>query len=157
MTITPGKIVLPGSVEPVRWTVEEGRFLLRGTDTGGLFSLMEFLTPPDGGPPLHLHENEDETFVVTSGAYEFRLGDKRYEGGPGTVVFGPRGTSHAFRNIAGTTSTMLCFATPGGAELMFEELIELRSREPRLAWQDILALAAKHRISYPEGPPPGRG
>ncbi len=57
MTITPGKIVLPGEVEPVRWTVESGRFLLRGTDTGGLFSLMGSSPPPDGGPPLHLHEN----------------------------------------------------------------------------------------------------
>jgi quercetin dioxygenase-like cupin family protein len=157
LTITLGKIVIRDEVEPVRWTVEEGRFLLRGTDTGGLFSLMEFITPPDGGPPLHLHENEDETFIVTSGAYEFRLGDKRHEGGVGTIVYGPRGTSHAFRNIAGTTSTMLCVATPGGAELMFEELIELRGRETPPTWQDILGLATRHRISYPEGPPSRRG
>ncbi|MCE0444631.1 hypothetical protein LT493_02325 [Streptomyces tricolor] len=93
--------------------------------------------------------------MVTSGAYGSGSATSGTRPGWGTVVYRPRGTSHAYRNIAGTTSTLLCFATPGGAGLMFEELIELREREPRLGWRDILALATKHRISYPEDRRPG--
>ncbi|MEV6673551.1 cupin domain-containing protein [Streptomyces sp. NPDC051162] len=149
MTVTPGKIVVRDEVEPVRWAVEQGRFLLRGTDTGGLFSLMEFTTPPGGGPPLHLHDNEDETFYVTSGLYEFQLGDTVHTAGPGTVLYGPRGTGHGFRNISDGPGTMLCYVTPGGAETMFEELAELQGGDVKPAWEDVVALAARHHISYP--------
>jgi uncharacterized cupin superfamily protein len=32
---------------------------------------MEAIVPPDGGPPPHIHRNEDETFYVLEGEVEF--------------------------------------------------------------------------------------
>jgi quercetin dioxygenase-like cupin family protein len=147
VTITPGKVVATVDVEPVRWTVEQGRFLLRSTDTGGLFSLFELTTPPGGGPPPHRHDREDETFYVLEGRYEIRLGDDLHVAGPGTVVHGPRTVPHGFRNVGDAPARMLCVATPGGAERMFEELAELTSAGPPDRGR-VLELAARHGLSY---------
>ncbi|MEV8441848.1 cupin domain-containing protein [Actinosynnema sp. NPDC051121] len=157
MTVAAGRIVVRDQVEPVRWAVEEGRFLLRAPDTGGRFTLVEFTTPPGGGPPAHLHREQDETFIVTSGHYEFWLGGERHEGGVGTVVHGPRGLTHAFRNLSDAPATMLCVITPGGAETMFEQLAALQGRDTPPAWEEVLALAASHGVSYPADHPASRG
>jgi mannose-6-phosphate isomerase-like protein (cupin superfamily) len=34
--------------------------------TGGLYSAGEGITPPGGGPPLHMHHREDEGFYILS-------------------------------------------------------------------------------------------
>src|SRR5882757_10373383 len=36
-------------------------------ETGGAFSQIEVDDPRGGGPPLHVHHNEDETFYVLEG------------------------------------------------------------------------------------------
>lgn len=37
---------------------------------GRSVTLME-ISPPGGGPPPHMHQNEDETFHIVEGEYEF--------------------------------------------------------------------------------------
>jgi quercetin dioxygenase-like cupin family protein len=152
MTAVPGRFVVIDDVAPVSWTVEQGRFLLRAEHTAGALSLIEFITPAGAGPPRHLHAGEDETFIVTSGRYEFLVGDESVVAGPGTVLFGPRGVSHGFRNLADTPSTMLCVVTPGGAERSFEGLIDLLNRASPPGRDEIHALGAAYGISYPPGP-----
>ena len=148
MTALPGKVVVRDHVTPVRWTVEEGRFLLRSEDTGGLFSFFELSTPPGGGPPVHLHEGIDETFYVIEGAYEIQLGDRIHEAGPGTLLYGPRGIGHGFRNVGDAAARMLCLATPGGAETMFEGLAELLGDDGPPDRAAVEALVARHDITY---------
>ncbi|XUL92271.1 cupin domain-containing protein [Streptomyces galilaeus] len=148
MTVTPGKVIVRDEVEPIRWTVEQGRILLRAGDTGGLFSFFELTTPPGGGPPLHLHDGLDETFYVIEGAYEIQLGDRIHEAGPGTLVYGPRGVGHGFRNIGDGASRMLCISTPGGSETMFEGLAELLAQDTPPDRAAITALVTRHDITY---------
>jgi quercetin dioxygenase-like cupin family protein len=38
-----------------------------GGDTDGNYAIMETVTPPQGGPPLHRHGREDESFYVLEG------------------------------------------------------------------------------------------
>ena len=47
---------------------------LAGADTGGRCSLLEFVVPPGGGPPPHVHTREDEAFYVTAGELTFTVG-----------------------------------------------------------------------------------
>jgi mannose-6-phosphate isomerase-like protein (cupin superfamily) len=148
MTPIPGKVVVRDQIEPVRWTVEQGRILLRANDTGGLFSLVEFTTAPGGGPPAHVHGSSDEAFYITSGHYSVRLGDEEIDATPGTVVFGPRGVAHGFRNTGGEPATMLCIATPGGVERMFEGLAEILNVVGRPDRSRIADLVAQHDITY---------
>ncbi|MFE0461171.1 cupin domain-containing protein [Kitasatospora sp. NPDC058965] len=148
MTALPGKVVVRDQVDPVRWTVEEGRILLRAEDTGGLFSFFELTTPPAGGPPVHLHQGIDETFYVIEGAYEIQLGDRIHEAGPGTLLYGPRGIGHGFRNISDRPSRMLCISTPGGAETLFEGLAEILGHDGPPDRAAVAALVARHDIQY---------
>lgn len=45
--------------------------LIPGEMTGGSSITLTQVSPPGGGPPPHSHQNEDETFFVLEGQYEF--------------------------------------------------------------------------------------
>lgn len=99
-------------------------FLVTGAESGGAYFAMEALVPPGGGPPLHIHRREDETFYLLEGAIEFRLGDEAITAGPGDFVNVPRGTVHNFRNTGSETARMVLTFTPAGIERFFEETLE---------------------------------
>ncbi len=157
MTFVRPRLVLRDEVDPVRWNGEEGRFLLRQEDTGGLFSFMELTTAPGSGPPVHVHELEDEAFLVLEGRYEIGLDGERHLAEPGTLVFSPRGIAHEFRNITTAPAKMLLIVTPGGVEQFFTGLSRLFAGEQRPSGDEVLALAAAHRIRGFEAGPPGLG
>jgi quercetin dioxygenase-like cupin family protein len=159
MTVTRGQVVALDGVKPIRWAGETGRWLLRGEQTGGLYSFFEVTTPPGGGPPLHIHHDIDESFYVIDGEYEIELDGEKHKAPPGTLVYGPRGLGHAFVNTWHQPSRMLCVATPGGVEDWFEELGQLLDGQGPPEWEAMQALAAKHRITgfRPQGGPPGAG
>jgi quercetin dioxygenase-like cupin family protein len=145
MTSIPGKIINQNELDPVLWMGEQGRFLLRADDTGGLFSFFQITTSPGGGPPLHLHEDHDEALYVLEGEYEIRLGERVVSGVPGTIAFSPRGTPHRFRGVAKQPSRGLVIASPGGHERFFEELSGLLSNGHPVP-EDFVTLATKHHI-----------
>src|SRR5919199_1158051 len=95
-----------------------------GEDTYGEFTLIEEITPPQGGPPPHMHTHEDETFYVLEGELEFMVGEHTFLATTGTVIYGPRNILHAFRNVGTTTSRLCVLITPAGLEKMFEEVGE---------------------------------
>jgi quercetin dioxygenase-like cupin family protein len=100
------------------------RFLVTGEETGGAYFAMEAIVPPGGGPPPHIHRNEDETFYVLEGEMEFRLGDDTITAGAGDFVNVPRGTVHNFHNAAGADARMILTFTPAGMERFFRETLE---------------------------------
>ena len=85
---------------------------------------MLAMVPPQGGPPLHVHRSEDETFYVLEGTPTFRLGDERIVAGPGDFVNIPRGALHCFRNFSDEPMRMILTFTPAGIEKFFEETLE---------------------------------
>jgi quercetin dioxygenase-like cupin family protein len=159
MTLAPPKLVVRDEVDPVLWMGEQGRFLLRKEDTGGLYTFMEVTTPPGGGPPLHIHDAEDEAFFVTEGRYEIRVDGELHIAEPGTLAYGPRGVSHQFRNIAETPSRMLVIVTPGGVEDFFIGLSRLLAGGRRPEWEEMVEHATKHQMRgfQPMGGPGGPG
>ncbi len=80
-----------GAGEAIRWRAE---MLVKAAaeETGGAYSLIETVNPPDAGPPLHLHHGVDEAFYVLGGTYEFVCGDSSVGAGPGAFVLLPRGS-----------------------------------------------------------------
>lgn len=64
----------PEQARVLRAFGEEVRVLLDGRQTGGLFAAFVEITPPDGGPPPHFHEREDEWFYVLDGCVSFFCG-----------------------------------------------------------------------------------
>jgi mannose-6-phosphate isomerase-like protein (cupin superfamily) len=87
--------------------------------TGGVLMFSEVDAAPGGGPPLHVHEREDEWFYVVEGAFDIVLGDEVVHAGPGDFAFVPHGTPHRFANAGTGPGRILAALTPGGLEEFF--------------------------------------
>ncbi len=119
--------------------------LLSGAQTGGAFTLLEALVPPDTGPPPHHHNAEDETFILLEGKVTFHVGDQVIDALPGTTVFVPRGTVHSFKNVDSNIAKMLFMYNPAGMEGMFTEIGHPGTRNvqaPPLSMADVEAMIA---------------
>ena len=91
-------------------------------ETGGDYIALEALVPPDGGPPLHIHHNQVETFYILEGEMEMTLGDQVYEAKAGDYVHVSKGTPNRFLNRSQTTAKMIfTFVPAGDIEEFFRE------------------------------------
>ncbi|PYV69919.1 MAG: cupin domain-containing protein [Acidobacteria bacterium] len=99
-------------------------FLVTGEQTGGAYFVMEALVPPGGGPPPHIHRNEDETFYIVEGQCSIRLSDQTVNAAAGDFVNVPQGIVHCFRNEGTSTMRMVLTYSPSGIEKSFEETLE---------------------------------
>jgi mannose-6-phosphate isomerase-like protein (cupin superfamily) len=97
--------------------------VLAGSDqTGGAVMLGDARMPArTSGPGLHVHTREDEAAYVIRGVMTFVVGDRRFEAGPGELVWLPREVPHAFANLGDEDVWTFGVTTPGGLEGMFAE------------------------------------
>lgn len=95
--------------------------LLGGSDTGNAYAVMEAILPPGGGPPPHVHEREDEGFLIIAGEVTFFLGDRTIPLKAGGYLFAPRGIPHHFVNSGDSEAIVIETATPSGVENFFAE------------------------------------
>ena len=150
-------IHVPPSEGQMLWVVGELlTFKIGGQDADGAFVLAEEVTPPQGGPPPHLHTREDETFYVLEGELEFMVGERTLSARAGSVVYAPRGVLHGFRNVGTGHSRMALIVTPAGLEKFFEEVGEpvTDPSSPPEGPPDIERLVAVARKYGMEIPPP---
>ncbi len=95
-----------------------------GEETGGDFGFIEATSPPQAGPPPHVHHREDETFYVLEGELEFMVGDGTVRAPAGTFVHAPRGVPHTYRNVGTTPARHVTTIRPAGFEGFFFEVGE---------------------------------
>lgn len=124
--------------------------------TGGAYSLFEGLIRPRDGTPPHVQHREDECIYVLEGEFEFLTGEQVARAGAGTLLYVPRGTLHAFKNVGEGVGRVLISQTPGGLhERFFEEIGELAvdgegpsvNAPPDFA--TVAAVAARYGIEIP--------
>ena len=74
------------------------RCLIRvpASDTDGLYSLVEIVSVPGDGTPLHIHQNEDEHLIVLEGVARVALGERESDVEAGSMVTLPRNVPHAW-------------------------------------------------------------
>jgi quercetin dioxygenase-like cupin family protein len=114
------KTAPPPAQEMSYWVLGElVRFKLVSSDTGGHFCLATITSPPGGGPPPHRHRDCDEIFYIVKGSYAFLLEGQKHTVGPGTTVYVPRGSAHAYKNVGQARGSFVSFHTPGGFENFF--------------------------------------
>ncbi|MGM0583598.1 MAG: cupin domain-containing protein [Pseudomonadota bacterium] len=89
------------------------RFLARSPDTGGAYSLVEARVAPGAGAPPNTHPEDDESFYVVDGRFEFLLGGETVKAGPGDFVKVPTGAAHAFTNVGEASGMLMIVNTPG--------------------------------------------
>ncbi len=154
--MTVGPVHVPAGGGDTVWLVGDTyTTLLTGAQTGGAFTLLEALVPPDTGPPPHWHTDADETFFLLDGTMEFHVGDDVYEATAGTTVFVPKNVRHHFRNTGAAPARMLFIYSPPGMEGMFAEIGtpgERGVQGPPLGEADVAAMigvAAKYKFEMP--------
>ncbi|GAB3398994.1 quercetin 2,3-dioxygenase [Flindersiella endophytica] len=159
MTFDPaGYLLTPADGTPIwfldtRMTVKAG-----GDQTGGAYTLIEWSAPEGFGPPLHVHNKEDEAFYLLDGQIAINCGDRRWTAGPGDFVFLPHGIPHSFLVTEGVVRG-LQLTTPSGFEHFAAELGRPAEHSglPTPSEPDVPHLIdVSRRYDYQiVGPPPG--
>ena len=87
--------------------------------TSGALSVFE--TTIEAGPPLHVHDREDECFYVLDGELSVRCGGDAFDASAGSFVFLPRGRPHRFW-ARDQSARLLLIVVPGGIEDYFGQI-----------------------------------
>lgn len=129
-----GFLVPAGAGRETRVPVPNTSFKAVGVDTGGCFTLLEYVM--NANIPVHIHDREHECAYVLAGTIKVRVGPEDFTAGVGDFVFMPRGVPHSITAVSEVPPRFLAVATPSGFEHFMEDLME--------------ALAAGHDRSSPE-------
>jgi quercetin dioxygenase-like cupin family protein len=70
-------------------------------------TVIELTIPSGGSPPLHVHKNLDDSFLLLEGEVCVRCGDQRITARPGSYVVLPAGIEHTFRVTSAGPARML--------------------------------------------------
>nr|WP_246324725.1 cupin domain-containing protein [Petropleomorpha daqingensis] len=118
----------PAEVETFTAAGNTFRLLEDGTTTAGRIGIVECsLVPGWVGPPQHVHQRNDETWFVLSGAVRFTTGSDSFVATPGRLVVAPIGAPHTFANAdSDAPALLLCTITPADYVEYFRELARLR-------------------------------
>lgn len=93
---------------------------ISGKDTDNDLAVFEQIgTTPMGGPPLHIHPNQDEWFYIIEGKYLFQVGDDNYSLAKGDTIFLPRGVQHAFIQLTKKGKMIVSYLPAGKMEEFF--------------------------------------
>jgi len=65
---------------------------------------------------MHIHQNEDEHFLILEGAARIAYGDKTFDAAAGETVTLSRGIPHAWGNASASPLRMVVIPSPGGCE-----------------------------------------
>lgn len=136
--------------------------LASSAETDGDYIALEAVVPVEGGPPLHIHHNQVETFYILEGELDIRLGDEIHEAKAGDFIHVSKGTPHNFFNRSQTPARMVFTFVPAGdiEEFFRESFKETTDRNAPLEpltdafIQRMLASANHHDIEIlppPEG------
>lgn len=87
---------------------------LAGAQRGGAFCLLESLMPAGHATPPHLHQEEDEAFLVLEGELDTVVAGGTITMRAGEAAFAPRGVPHQLRNTSGRPVRAIVAATPAG-------------------------------------------
>ena len=126
------------------WNVVGDKIICKVTDdhTHGAYAVVEEISPPQGGPPLHFHRSTDEIFYVIEGEYQVVCGDRTFSAPQGTVFVVPKSVPHSLRNISAATSRLLVTLIPGGFEKFFAEANDITDPAK------IMEIAKHHDVEF---------
>ena len=119
-------------------------------DTDGRLFIVENGNSHRGGPPRHVHHEQEEWFFVLEGEYVIEVGGTTYQLSVGDSVLAPRGVPHVWAYVgSGHGRILITFQPAGQMEAFFEESTKLDSLPTPEA---LAALFQRHGMSL-VGPP----
>ena len=106
--------ITPGERFSIRMSSEE---------TNGAYTMLEVVADHRNGTPMHLHQNEEEHFIILEGMAHFAYGDKTVDAPAGTTITVGKGIPHAWCNLARSPLRMLVLFRPGGIDELFRSMV----------------------------------
>jgi len=104
-----------------------------GQQSNGLVTVLEGVVL-SGGPPLHVHEAEDEVVICLEGELAYQVGEERGALEPGGLLWFPRGVPHSVANLSDRRARFLTVVTPSGIEDFYraqrDYLAQVRNGHP---------------------------
>lgn len=106
-------------------------------------SLIEIMTPPGGGAPLHRHGSEN--FYVHEGSFEFfgAQPEETIQATAGDYVHIPPGVAHGYKNVGETRGRLLIVTVSAWFQNFLEELAAI---EGPLDMETMTLVGHKHGI-----------
>jgi quercetin dioxygenase-like cupin family protein len=99
-----------------------------GKDTNSNLTVFEYLGNEKGGPPLHVHPNQDEVFYIIEGDYLFDVGGEKQTLTTGDTIFLPRNVPHTFAQLTNKGKMVFFFQPSGKMEDYFRRLGMMTSK-----------------------------
>lgn len=133
-------------------------FKLEGAQCAGATTVLETQAAPGEGPPLHVHDLQDEWLYVLDGAFRIRLDDEVAPAPAGTFAFIPREVPHTWQNVGERPGSLLGAFVPPALEDFFKRFGALRTDEATIeAFGDLAKEAGMAVVGPPlaQSHPPG--
>lgn len=116
-------VVQPGMGRLLNLQTFEAEVLASAEQTSGAFTVLRTKSePPDFGPPLHVHDDAAEAFLVLEGEYLMYIDEEQTVCPPGTFVYIPAGTPHTFKVVSSSAGMKLNIFSPAAMVGFFEDL-----------------------------------
>lgn len=120
-------------------------------DTDGELFLFEHADMGPGGPPRHVHYEQDEWFYVVAGEFDFEVGDEAFTLRTGDSLLAPRQVPHVWTCVSEKGTLLLGVQPAGSLEEFFRATCELAA-PPSV--EETARLFAAHGMEI-VGPPLG--
>jgi mannose-6-phosphate isomerase-like protein (cupin superfamily) len=106
-------------------------FKVTSTESNGLF-VLENIFREKGGPPRHLHHEQDEWFYVVEGRFAFEVGQEKFLLGPGDSLLAPQKVPHVWASVGDSGGRILVSFSPAGQmEAFFNEVTADNAMPPQ--------------------------
>src|SRR5258708_17354684 len=107
-------------------------FKVSTADRNGALMVCEIAHHAQGGPPRHIHHDQDEWYHVIKGEYVIEIGGERFSLGPGDSTFGPRGVPHGWAYVGDGPGRVTFVAVPASRlEPFFIEITKANAMAPQ--------------------------
>ena len=155
------EVIAPGSGVHHHFLNHLATVKIRGSEESAM-SVVQFGMPRGFGPPLHVHRDEEELFLVEEGELVFLTGDDRIEAPAGTVALLPSGVAHTFQVVSDTARITNVTASRTGVPVFDRMVADLGVVSPEPTMPDpteidpgrVAEVCAAYGIDIVGPPPP---
>ena len=151
-----GPIVKSAGEGERRWFIGGGTHVWKATagDTHGAFFAFEDILEGGKTTPLHRHPDCDEISYVIEGEVLVHADGEERPAGPGSMIWTPRGTPHAFL-VTSPSARLLFLQVPGSGDAFYQAASEpFEGSSKKVDFGRLRQVAERTGSTVILGPPP---